>query len=254
MNDLTTPTLSAAAPRRQFLKNSLAWTAASSIPGFAIAQAKTLRIGYITALSGPRAPFGVADQWHLAKLRERLKNGIDIGGQKIPVEILLRDNQSDPNRSVQVASELVLREKVDLMLVSSTPETTNPVSDQCEINEIPCISTVAPWQPWFFDWAFNLERGAPIRAKWDRIPAGIDVLVTHGPPAGILDRTVHGLDVGCADLLDAVRRVRPRVHVFGHIHEAHGTLERDGTRFVNASTCTVRYEATNPAVVLDLEP
>jgi branched-chain amino acid transport system substrate-binding protein len=66
------------------------------------------------------------------------------------VEILVRDSQSDPNRAAEVASRLILSDKVDLMLVASTPETTNPVSDQCEVNGTPCVSTVAPWQPWFF--------------------------------------------------------------------------------------------------------
>ncbi|MCU0866457.1 MAG: metallophosphoesterase, partial [Planctomycetes bacterium] len=110
----------------------------------------------------------------------------------------------------------------------------------------------SPWQPWFYDWAFNLERGPAIAAKWDRIPAGIDVLVTHGPPAGILDRTDQGDAVGCADLLAAVRRVRPKLHVFGHIHEAYGTLEQDGVRFVNASNCSVRYRPVQPPIVVDL--
>jgi branched-chain amino acid transport system substrate-binding protein len=66
------------------------------------------------------------------------------------VEILLKDSQSSPNRAAEVASSLIQADNIDLMLVSSTPETTNPVSDQCEVNEVPCISTMAPWQPWFF--------------------------------------------------------------------------------------------------------
>jgi predicted phosphodiesterase len=110
----------------------------------------------------------------------------------------------------------------------------------------------SPWQPWFHDWAFNLDRGPAIAAKWDLIPAGIDVLITHGPPAGILDRTDQGDAVGCADLLAAVRRVRPKLHVFGHIHEAYGTLEQDGVRFVNASNCSVRYRPVQPPIVVDL--
>jgi calcineurin-like phosphoesterase family protein len=109
----------------------------------------------------------------------------------------------------------------------------------------------SPWQPWFYDWAFNLRRGAPIRAKWDLVPAGIDVLLTHGPPAGHGDRTARGEAVGCADLRAAVRRVRPRWHVFGHIHEGHGTTEEDGTTFVNASVCDVRYRPVNPPIVLE---
>ncbi|MFI8614575.1 ABC transporter substrate-binding protein [Acidovorax sp. NPDC077693] len=148
------------APRRRFLRNSLALTAASSVAGFAFAQPKTLRIGYITALSGPRAPFGVADQWHLAKLRERLKNGIDIGGQQVPVEILLRDNQSDANRSVQVASELVLREKVDLMLVQDGDAST-PAGQLCDVHGIPMVSTMSPWQAFLFARNGKVSKGFP---------------------------------------------------------------------------------------------
>ncbi len=110
----------------------------------------------------------------------------------------------------------------------------------------------SPWQPRFFDWAFNLDRGPAIRARWDRIPAGIDVLVTHGPPAGVLDRTAAGMDVGCADLLDAIARVRPKVHVFGHIHEAYGLVVKDGTTFVNASTCNRSYKPVQPPIVVDI--
>jgi predicted phosphohydrolase len=94
----------------------------------------------------------------------------------------------------------------------------------------------SPWQPWFLDWAFNLERGPELAAKWALIPADTDVLVTHGPPEGILDLTRRWVRVGDADLLARVRQVRPKLHVFGHIHEAAGVDESDGTLFVNAST------------------
>ena len=110
----------------------------------------------------------------------------------------------------------------------------------------------SPWQPWFHDWAFNLERGPQIAAKWELIPAGIEVLITHGPPAGILDRTSRGEDVGCADLRRELQRIRPRLHVFGHIHEAYGTVEIDGTRYVNASICTERYHPVQLPIVVDL--
>ena len=109
----------------------------------------------------------------------------------------------------------------------------------------------SPWQPWFFDWAFNLQRGEEIREKWDRIPGDTDLLVTHGPPAGHGDVTAHGDAAGCADLLEAVRRVRPRLHVYGHIHEGYGITEADGTTFVNASNCDLGYEPVNPPIVLD---
>lgn len=110
----------------------------------------------------------------------------------------------------------------------------------------------SPWQPWFYDWAFNLQRGEPLREKWDLIPEGTDVLVTHGPPQGILDRTVMGQDVGCEELLLAAMRVRPRVHVFGHIHEAYGTRRVGDTLFVNASTCTLAYQPDNAPIVVEL--
>ena len=110
----------------------------------------------------------------------------------------------------------------------------------------------SPWQPRFFDWAFNLSRGAELRAVWDMIPAGIDVLVTHGPPAGFLDETDDGRQVGCADLLEAVQRVQPRLHVFGHIHEAYGERTEGRTVFVNACSCDLRYRPVQPPIVVEL--
>lgn len=109
----------------------------------------------------------------------------------------------------------------------------------------------SPWQPWFYDWAFNLERGAEIRAKWQLIPADTEVLITHGPPLGHGDVTVRGEAVGCADLLERVREVKPRYHLFGHIHEAYGTSEDGATTFINASNCDFRYRPVNPPVVID---
>jgi len=110
----------------------------------------------------------------------------------------------------------------------------------------------SPWQPRFFDWAFNLDRGEPLRRMWSKIPSKIDLLLTHGPPHGILDLTSRGLQVGCEELRAALLRVRPRVHVFGHIHESYGQREREGTLYVNASTCNLQYEPRHLPVVIDL--
>lgn len=110
----------------------------------------------------------------------------------------------------------------------------------------------SPWQPWFYDWAFNLQRGPELKAKWDLIPAGTDVLITHGPPAGHSDLTVQGDHAGCADLLAALARVQPRLHVFGHIHEGYGQTQAGPTLCVNASICDVNYHAVNAPVVIDL--
>jgi Icc-related predicted phosphoesterase len=110
----------------------------------------------------------------------------------------------------------------------------------------------SPITPFFFDWAFNRHRGAHIRRHWDLIPAGVDILVTHGPPYGILDRTARGQCVGCEELLPVVERLRPRLHVFGHIHEAYGQVEVKGTRFVNASVLDLHYRRVNAPVVIDV--
>jgi predicted phosphodiesterase len=110
----------------------------------------------------------------------------------------------------------------------------------------------SPWQPWFLDWAFNLPRGAALREKWQLIPDGLDVLLTHGPPQGILDRTFSGEHAGCEELLSAVGARAPRLHLFGHIHEGYGSERRGATLHVNASSCTLAYQPLNPAVVIDV--
>lgn len=111
----------------------------------------------------------------------------------------------------------------------------------------------SPWQPEFCNWAFNIARREDRARKWAMIPADTDVLVTHGPPQGILDRTMGGDAAGCEALAAELGgRLKPRVHVFGHIHEAYGVVEKGGTAYVNASICTVGYQPTNAAVVREL--
>jgi Icc-related predicted phosphoesterase len=107
-----------------------------------------------------------------------------------------------------------------------------------------------PWQPEFHDWAFNLPRGEALAEKWSAIPTGLDVLITHGPPAGIGDRSSMGdARTGCVDLRARVAIVRPRVHLFGHIHEDGGAWEIDGTWFVNCTT----WECERRATVIDVD-
>ena len=110
----------------------------------------------------------------------------------------------------------------------------------------------SPWQPEFLDWAFNLPRGDALRQVWARIPESTDLLITHGPPHGILDATVRGEPVGCEQLLERVLAVRPRLHLFGHIHEARGAARLDGIRFANVSNCDVASQLAHPATVIDL--
>lgn len=116
----------------------------------------------------------------------------------------------------------------------------------------------SPWTPRFRDWAFNLDRGEPLSKQWQRIPLNTDVLVTHGPPAGIRDTVVTPIGeehVGCVDLRNRLSELKNlKAHVFGHIHEGYGSEVREdmSLRFVNASTCTGWYEPSNPPIVFDI--
>jgi branched-chain amino acid transport system substrate-binding protein len=136
--------------RRSLLKAGGAALALSALPKFAHAQASTIKIGYVSPQTGPLAPFGEADKFVIDRVQAVFKSGLSVGGKKMSVQVLLKDSQSNPNRAGEVANDLLLKDKVQLVLTAGTPETANPVSDACELNEVPCISSVVPWQPWFF--------------------------------------------------------------------------------------------------------
>lgn len=139
--------------RRRMIKGGLASAALVSSLSFtrrARAADGTIKIGFVSPKTGPLAGFAESDDYILAGVNAVFKDGLTIDGTAYNVEVIVKDSQSNPNRAADVAAELILNDEVNLMVVSSTPETTNPVSDQCEINGVPCISTVAPWQPWFF--------------------------------------------------------------------------------------------------------
>ncbi len=138
--------------RRSFIKASAA-TGAVLAAGSAFAPAahaaKSIRLGYVSPQTGPLAAFAEADNFVISNFLNAVKGGIKVGNATLPVEVTVKDSQSNPNRAAEVAKQLIVSNKIDLMLVASTPETTNPVSTQCENEEVPCISTVAPWQPYF---------------------------------------------------------------------------------------------------------
>ena len=119
----------------------------------------TIKIGFVSPKTGPLAAFAESDDFILSGINASFADGLTIDGRTYGVEVIVKDSQSNPNRAADVAAELILEDEVSLMVVSSTPETANPVSDQCEINGIPCISTVVPWQPWFFTRGGNPEVG-----------------------------------------------------------------------------------------------
>ena len=145
--------------RRTLLKISAATSAmaAAGISAPAIAQARPIKIGYVSPATGPLAAFAAADQFMLNQFRNATKNGL----KGRPIQVILKDSQSNPNRAAQVAKDLIVQDKIDLMLVGNTPETTNPVGTQCEIEEVACVSSLAPWQPWFIGQQANPAGGPP---------------------------------------------------------------------------------------------
>lgn len=142
---------------RRLFTQAAAAAAATAVSPLVFA-ADTLKIGYVSPQTGPLAPFGEADKWVIEQMKTTFKDGITVAGKKYDVQIILKDSQSSPNRAGEVANDLILKDKVALVLTAGTPETANPVSDACELNEIPCISTVVPWQPWFFG-----RKGDPVK-------------------------------------------------------------------------------------------
>ena len=145
--------------RRQFLRASGTAGAIAAFPGLLSAcggsdsaggGGDALKIGYVTPSTGALAGFGEADDFILKGVRDRFKDGIETKDGTRDVEIIVKDSQSSPDRAGQVASDLILQDGVDVIVVAGTPENVNPVADQCELNGVPCISDNAPWQPYFF--------------------------------------------------------------------------------------------------------
>ena len=110
----------------------------------------------------------------------------------------------------------------------------------------------SPITPWFYDWAFNRHRGDAIAKHWELIPANTEILITHGPVHGILDRTFSNIHAGCEDLKHTIDCIKPKVHICGHIHEGYGMLDKEETLFINASVLNFKYELVNAVVEFEL--
>jgi Icc-related predicted phosphoesterase len=109
----------------------------------------------------------------------------------------------------------------------------------------------SPWQPEFYNWAFNLPRGEELAAKWEKIPDDVDILITHGPAYGILDYAPIGGHVGCEELYRKIVEVKPKIHVCGHIHDSYGQKTMGGIEFLNASVLDDRYEHAHKPIVVE---
>jgi branched-chain amino acid transport system substrate-binding protein len=171
--------------RRTFVTTSAAVLAMPAVlrHSRAFAADPVIRIGHVSPRTGPIAGFAEADPYILGELEKLFAGGIEANGKKVKVEIIAKDSQSNPNRAAEVASELILKDNVDIITAASTPDTTNPVADQAEVNELPCITTDCPWQPYFFgrngkpetgfDWTYHFFWGledviGAFLALWDQ--------------------------------------------------------------------------------------
>ncbi len=138
--------------RRRFIASSAVALAAPAIlrSTRAYADNPVLRVGHVSPRTGPLAGFAEADDYVLQAVSEMFAGGLENNGKTWTIEVISKDSQSNPNRAAEVAADLILGEEVDIIVAASTPDTVNPVSDQAEVNEVPCITTDCPWQPYFF--------------------------------------------------------------------------------------------------------
>jgi branched-chain amino acid transport system substrate-binding protein len=138
--------------------------AARPYGAFAAGAEATLKVGFVSPRTGALGGFGQTDGYVLELARKALAKGYSIGGKTYAVDVLDRDSQSDPSRAGQLAKTLINSDKIDMMLVTSTPEVVNPVADACEAAGVPCLSTVMPWESWYF--GRGAKPGQPSPFKW----------------------------------------------------------------------------------------
>jgi branched-chain amino acid transport system substrate-binding protein len=159
----------------------------SGLKGSSKSTSKTITIGFVTPLSGPLAGFAESDGFVVDTIRKtsQFSKGFKVGGTTYDVKVVVADSQSSTNRASQVAKQLVTQNKADIVLVTSTPEVVNPVASVCESQHVPCVSTVVPWEAWYFGrgakpgtefkyttmFFFGVDEfGECFIPMWDRIP------------------------------------------------------------------------------------
>jgi branched-chain amino acid transport system substrate-binding protein len=173
-------------PRRTVLKRLATGAAVAAIARPAFAVPETIKIGLVAPQTGPLALFNEEMAYALDHARKALNNSIKINGTVHPLEFVVKDSQSNPNRAAEVAQDLILKDKVHLVTAFATPETVNPVADQCELNGMPCVSNDDPLESYFFgrhgdpkkgfEWTFNFffagggALGA-LMAAWSKVPS-----------------------------------------------------------------------------------
>src|SRR5271168_3904304 len=171
-------------PRRTILKGLAAGVAATTLARPAFAVPETVKIGLVGPKTGRLALFYEEMSYAIDAAMTTMNNSIMINGTVHPLEIVARDSQSSPNRASEVAQELILKDKVHIVTAFATPETVNPVADQCELNGVPCVSNDAPLEPYFFgrngdpkkgfDWTYHFffsgrELASAMVPYWNRL-------------------------------------------------------------------------------------
>ncbi len=173
--------------RRTALKAAGGIALATMLPAPRVhaAGGNTIKIGYVSPQTGPLAVFAEPDAFTLAEVKRSLAGGVKVAGKTYAVEIIYKDSQSNSNRAAEAAADLILKDKVDIVVAASTPATTNPVADQCELNGVPCITNDTPWQPHFFgrggdpkkgfDWTYHFFWGLEdiigvFTGLWSKVP------------------------------------------------------------------------------------
>ena len=180
-------------PRRRSVLRAAGGLALASLLPASMARASSggkLKIGFVSPQTGPLAVFAESDAFTIEQVKRAVGGGLKLGGRTYAVEILYKDSQSNSNRASEVASELILQDRVDLVLAASTPATTIPVADQCELNGVPCITTDTPWQPYFFgrkgdpkkgfEWTYHFFWGledviGAYTSMWSELPTNKEV-------------------------------------------------------------------------------
>jgi len=145
--------------RRRTLGQLGAAAAATVLPAPWVHAAQTFKIGYVAPATGPLSVFAEPDPFTLEEIKKLVGKGLMVGGKQYGVEVIYKDSQSSAARAAEVTNELILKNKVDMVISGCTPETTNPVADQCELNGMPCVTNDTPWQPHFFGRGGDPKKG-----------------------------------------------------------------------------------------------
>ncbi len=154
------------------------------------AWADTIKIGYISPLTGSHAEFSETDPFVLAKMQTLLEQGLEVAGEHYDVEIISKDSQSSTDRAGNLAAQLIYDEDIDLLLIQDSLSSIT-AADQAELNGVPAISTMMPWQAWMFprggdpavgfEWSYHFFWGLEdVIAAYQDIWTSVDTNKTVG--------------------------------------------------------------------------